>query len=173
MITNFKKRLFITIGIPLAICLILSLVLFFIGLNITSQTAQIEKLKGDLFNRQQLAQSLASLKQGAEQAQPYLTELENILPSQDQLLGFSRDIGIIAGQNKLNLNTTLGQQISQSGDGLRQTDFTSTAQGSFDNFINFLKSLENGRYFIKLNTLDLTSQDGDFNMLIKGQIFSL
>jgi len=170
---NFKKRLLITIGIPLAICLILALALFFIGSNITNQTAQIEKLKGDLFNRQQLAQSLANLKQGTEQVQPYIAELENILPSQDQLLGFSRDIGIIAKQNKLNLNTTLGQQISQNGDGLRQTDFTSTAQGTFDNFINFLKSLENGRYFIKLNTLDLTGQDGDFKMLMNGQVFSL
>lgn len=170
---NFKKRLLITIGVPLAICLILVLALFFIGSNIINQTAQIEKLEADLNNRQQSSQSLASLKQGAEQAQPYLTELENILPSQDQLLSFSKDIDIIAKQNKLNLNTALGQQVSQSGDVLRQTDFTSTGQGTFDNFINFLKSLENGRYFIKLNTLDLTSQDGDFNMLIKGYVFSL
>jgi len=173
MITNFKKRLLITIGIPLAVCLILVLALFFIGSNITKQAAQIEKLKGDLFNRQQLTQSLASLKQGSEQVQPYLTELENILPSQDQLLGFSRDIGIIAKQNKLNLNTTVGQEISESGDGLRQTDFTSTGQGTFDNFINFLKGLENSRYFIKLNTFDLTGQDGDFKMSMKGQVFSL
>jgi len=89
------------------------------------------------------------------------------------LLGFSRDVGIIAKQNKLNLNTALGQQISQNGDGLRQTDFTSTAQGAFDNFINFLKTLENSRYFIKLNTLDFNGQNGDFKMLMKGQIFSL
>jgi len=170
---NFKKRLFITLGISSAVCLILIAALFYFGSDISKKASQIEILKIDLASRQEMAQSFANLKQSAETIKNYAAELQNILPSQDKLLSFSKDINIIAKQNKLNMTATLGQQNVQSENGLNQTNFTLVGLGEFDNFIKFLQTLEKSNYFIKLNTFDLNRQADDFNALINGQVFSL
>jgi len=169
---NFKKRLLINIGIPLGICLILVMTLFFVGSDITGKTEQIGRLRAELLFRLQSTESLAALSKEAEQAQNYTVQLEGILPKRDQLVSFPRDLSMIARQAQVDINSTLGEEISENGTGLRQTSFSITGQGSLDNFINFLKSFETARYLIKLRMLDFTRQDGSFKALLTGQVFS-
>ncbi len=169
---NFKKRLLINIGIPLGVCLILATGLFFIGSDIAKRTEQIKQLRSEIAFSLQSTESLAILSNEAKQAKNYIVQLENILPKRDQLVTFPRDLNIIAKQSQVDLNATLGQEISESTDGLRKIDFSIIGQGSFDSFINFLKSLESARYLIKLRMLDFTRQDGSFKTLLTGQVFS-
>jgi len=169
---NFKKRLLIIIGIPLGVCLILATALFFIGSDIAKRTEQIKQLRSEIIFGLQSTESLAILSKEAEQAKNYIVQLENILPQRDQLVTFPRDLNIIAKQSQVDLNATLGQEISESTDGLRKTDFSITGQGSFDNLINFLKLFEGGQYLVSLKMLDFTQQDGGFKTLLTGQVFS-
>lgn len=170
---DFKKHLLFSIGIPSIVCLLLAAALFIVGSDITSKITQMEKLRNDLFLRQQSFQSFTNLKQQFEQVKGYLPILNIVLPNQDQLVSFPRDIAIIANQNKISSNVSLGQENSQSTGQLRQTDFNLVSSGKFDDFVNFLKSLENSRYFIKINTLDVVKQDDGFKGLLGGQVFSL
>lgn len=171
--TNFRKRLLVVAGVPLGIGLILMVILFFTGSDITKRTDQIKQLRGDLLFRMRLTESLALLRKDSQQAQNYVFEVENILPSRDQLVSFPRDLSVIARQNNIELNSSLGKEISEGLGELRQTDFTMTGLGPLDDFINFLKSLETARYFVNLNSLDFTRQDNDFKALLTGQVFSL
>ena len=169
---NFRKRLLIIVGVPLGVSLVLTIILFFIGLDINKRVAQINQLRTDLLFRTQLAETLAALRKDSQQAQNYITELENILPNRDQLVSFPRDLSNIAKSNKIDLNSSLGQESPGSIKNLRQTEFTMTGQGSFDDLINFMKFLETARYFINLKTLDFTRQDPNFRILITGGVFS-
>lgn len=169
---DFKKRLLIIIGIPLGVCLILATALFFIGSDIAKRTEQIKQLRSEIVFRLQSTESLAILSKEAEQARNYTIQLEGILPKRDQLLSFPRDLSTIARQAQVDINSTLGQEVSESTDGLRKTDFSITGQGSFDNLINFLKLFEGGRYLTSLKMLDFTRQDGSFKTLMTGQVFS-
>lgn len=168
---SFKKHLLIFIGIPLGVCLILAIALFFLGPDIVKRTNQIKQLQKELSFRLQATESLALLRQDLERAQPYLPNLENILPTRDQLVGFSRDLGIIARQNQVDLNSSLGEESPRGSEGLGKINFTMTGQGSFDNFINFFKSIKNSRYLIKFQGLDFVRQDSNFRTLLTGQIF--
>ncbi len=162
----------INIGIPLAICLILIVSLVFLGSNITQKTNQIKKQRGELLFRLQSTESLASLSKDFEKAQNYSIQLETILPNRDKLVTFPRNISVIANQSQIDLNSTLGKESSENQDGLGQTDFTMSGQGDFDNFINFLKSIENGLYLLKFKGIDLTRQGESFKILLTGQVFS-
>jgi len=170
--TNFRKRLLIIAGVPLGISLILTTILFFMGSDIVKRTDQIKQLRGDLLFRLQLTESLALLRKDSEQAKNYITEIENILPSRDQLVSFPRDLSTIARQNKIDLNSSLGQEGSEGIGKLGQTNFTMTGQGLFDDFISFLKTLETARYFINLKSIDFTRRDSNFGALMTGQVFS-
>ncbi len=170
--TNFRKRLLIIVGVPLGISLVLAGILSFAGSDITKRTDQIKQLRRDLLFRMQLTESLASLRKDSQQAKNYVFEIENILPNRDQLVSFPRDLSTIARQNKIELNSSLGKESSGGIGKLRQTDFTMTGQGPFDDFVNFLKSLETARYFINLSSLDFTRQDNDFRALLTGRVFS-
>ena len=170
--TNFRKHLLIIVSVPLGIGLVLAAILSFVGSDITKRTDHIKQLRGDLLFRMRLTESLALLRKDSQQAQNYAFEIENILPNRDQLVSFPRDLSTIARQNKIELNSSLGKESSEDIGKLRQTDFTMTGQGLFDDFINFLKSLETARYFINLNSLDFTRQDNDFRALLTGRVFS-
>ncbi len=169
---GFKKRLIIIIGVPLGIILILIVSLFFLGSDISSRANQIKQLRENLTLRLQSTESLVSLRQDFKQAQEYSPALNNLLPTRDELVGFIHDLTMIAKQNELDFSSSLGQESPQTDKGLGQISFTITSQGKFDNFVNFLKTLENSRYFIKLNTLDVTRQDDNFKALMTGQVFS-
>ncbi len=169
---NFRKRLLVIITVPLGVCLTLILALFFVGSDMSKKTSQIEKLRGDLLFQTGLTDSLAILNQQAETAKSYEATLQNILPSRDQLIAFPKNIVSIAKQNKFNLNTTLGQGEYQDSEELQQTNFTISGQGSFEGFVVFLKTLENGQYFIKFKTIDIAKQEKDFGLLMTGGVFS-
>lgn len=169
---NFKKRLLINIGIPLGICLLLITAVFFLGSDITNQTNKIEQLRGSLRYYIETTESLALLRRDSEKAKHYLPELESILPTRDQLVAFSGDLGIIAGQSKVEINSSLGQESPGSEKNLGSIDFTVSGQGEFDNLLNFLTLLKNSRYSVKIKTLDFGRQEGNFKALLTGQVFS-
>lgn len=170
---DFRKRLIFIIGVPLGIVLILTIILFLVSSDITKRTDQIKQIRGELLFRAQITESLALLRKDSQEAQNYIIELNNILPSRDQLISFPRELSLIARQNKTDLSSSLGQEIPGDTGKLRQTDFTITSQGPFDNFISFLKSLEITRYLMSLKSLDFNRQDANFRASMSGWVFSL
>lgn len=169
---DFKKRLLINLGVPLGICLFLTITLVFLDSDIKNQTNKIEQLRGSLRYYIEMTESLALLRQDSEKARHYFPELESILPTRDQLVAFPGDLGIIARQSKVEVSSSLGQESPGSGKNLGETNFVVTGQGEFDSLLNFVALLKNSRYFIKIKTLDFSRQDSSFKALLTGQVFS-
>jgi len=171
---GFKKRLLIIIGVPLGVCLILAIGLFLLGSDIRKKTEQIKQLRSEIVFALGSTESLASLTKDSEIVKNYIVQLENLLPQRDRLVTFPRDINIIGKQSRIDANSVLGQEeILGDGTELRRTNFSVTGRGSFENLMNFLKFLEEGRYLIALKILDFTQQDNSFNASLSGQVFSL
>ncbi len=168
---EFRKRLTTIIVIFLAISVILGGILIFVGSDISRRTEQIIQARKNLLFRLQLTETLALLRKDSQEAQNYTYELNNILPSRDQLISFPRDLSIIAKQNKIELNTSLGKESVGDGN-LAQTNFNITSQGSSDNFIAFLKSVEITNYFVNLDSIDFIQQENTFRAMINGRVFS-
>lgn len=173
---NFKKRLVILLSISLLVITALVAAIIFMGLDIGSRAKKLGFLRADLNFRTRAIESITDLRSDYEKSKPYAGEIKNILPTQDQLVNFSRDMNLIANQNQVDLNLSLkgGGQLKTEAPTLQKNDFGATAQGPLNNLINFLKAIKISRYFTTMNSLDLSGRgEGTFSIIINGQVFSL
>lgn len=170
--SEFQKRLTVSVGVYSGIIAVLGIILFFVGSDITRRTDEIKQIRSELLFRVQLTESLALLREGSEEAKNYAAALNGILPTQDQLITFPREIGAVARQSNIDFNFSLGQEKSVAEEKLKRTGFTMTGQGLFENLTGFLKSLELAGYPLSFDSIDLTRQDSNFKALITGNLFS-
>lgn len=170
---DFKKRLLIIIGIPLGICIVLIGVIIFIGFDIGKRAEDASNKKVVFLSRLAVADSLASLKEDSEKISGYFAILENILPKRDRLVLFPKNISAIGAQNNLNTNITLGQGGIVGDKGFWQTSFKINGDGTLDNFVKFIKILENSQYLINIESFDFGKESNNFKALISGKVFSM
>lgn len=170
---EFRRRLTILISISLGIIFVFSAAIVFLAYDIVNRTNRITSLRGELSSRREGIQSLASLRQDFEKSKIYSANLQNVLPTRDQLLKFSPDLNTIATQNKINFSSSLGNEERGENTKVGETSFNITAQGSFENLINFLKDVSNSRYPLKFVSLDLVQdQKNEFKISLTGKVLS-
>ncbi|MFH1346842.1 MAG: hypothetical protein ABIH10_01175 [Spirochaetota bacterium] len=170
---NFKKRLLIIIGIPLGIFALLIGAIVFFGFDIEKRAESANEKRLNFISRLAIADSLASLKKDSELIGGYYAILENILPKRDRLVLFPRDINAIGNQNNLDINITLGQGTADGANKYWLTNFKTTGKGTLENFIKFIKMLENGQYLVNFESIDFRREDDNFKALLNGKIFSM
>ncbi|HDH07564.1 MAG TPA: hypothetical protein ENG89_00905 [Candidatus Moranbacteria bacterium] len=168
---TFRKKILLNIGISFGIVVLLGVALFFLSSIVEDKAEQIRKAKEELSFRSQVSESIALLRNESGQVEPYLDDLENILITKDNLVNFSQDLKTIAQQNQISLNLSFGTETPKTKNELGKINFTITIDGDFDNLIKFLKDLENSKYFVKLDKLDLTKKGGGLKIILKGVIF--
>ena len=170
----FKKQLLISIGIPSAIGLILIVGIFYLASDIGDLGNKIYQTRKDINFGTQAEESLIPMRQDYEQAKMYFSEVGGILPNKNQLLGLSKDLNIMARQNQISLSLNIGQESSGGANQLTEIGLSVSGQGTFEGLLNFLKTVENSRYFIKFSSLDLQKSDNNKASLnLNGKIISL
>jgi hypothetical protein len=170
---EFKKRLLIAISIPATISLVLLIAIFFLASDIGNLANKIYQTRKDINFGLQAINSLAGLRQDYEQAKIYMPEVGGILPSKDQLLSFSKDMNTMAKLNQVSLNLNIGQENRPAASQLTQIDVSTAGQGTFNNLLSFLKTVENSRYFIKFGSLDFQQANYNASLNLSGKIISL
>ncbi len=172
---EFTRRLMMHIGIYSGIIIIFLVALFFLSSDIDGRVKTIEQLHGELEFWSQSTDSLASLKQDEAQANQYASDLQNIVPSRDQLLIFFPDLNSIAKQNSVNVSPNLGVEEQSANSKLGATNFDLVSVGSFPNLMSFLKSLQASRYPIKFTNLEMLQvqqgQKDEFKISLSGKVF--
>ena len=187
---EFQKLLLKNISITVGGVVILATFIFFVGNDISNRGERIQAEKIDLKVRLDSLGSLVSLRAEAGNAQKLLNNLQVILPIRSGLVLFGRAIESLAKNSQISPlsnsqpSQSFGGQAGQVfsfgnevvGDELNpgKTDFSLRGVGQFSSLVRFLKSLENGGYFINLNSLDF-SQSGNSKSLeinVRGQVFS-
>lgn len=164
----------IEIIIYLVIILVLSVFLFFLEGTIAKKTDDIASLRGQLDFWAKSTESLAGLKQDATQANTYLPLLQAAIPNKDQLINFLPDMDVLAKENKVGLNESLGSQELAPDGKLTTTAFSLTAQGQLVNLTSFVMAVKASRYPTQFTTADLVkSGQGTFTLTISGQVFSI
>ena len=169
---DFKKKLILMISIFAVVSAVLLTALIFSGFDIKKRIKQVSELRGEINFQTRAIQNLALLRQDKTEADIYSAELSGVLINRDQLVNFSKDLSIMANQNKIDLGLTIGVETQKTENSPGKTAFTLSVKGSFDDLINFLRTLENSKYFINLNSIDFTRQEDKFKALINGEVFS-
>ncbi len=159
--------------------MVFSVIIVILSSDIGSRTADFVNAQKQLDTASAAIGSLAYLQVDAETAKKYLPQIASYLISKDQLLSFPKDINSIAQQNNMNFAVTFGNEIPITATSPRSTEITlsSQSQATMDNFINFMKLLENSPYFVKFNSIDIsqdTNQQGANQLKagLTGSVFS-
>ncbi len=168
---EFKRWLLRNISLYLAGILAISGLLFFLGKDISGRVASIERQRLDLFARSQVLDSLLSLKSDSEKARELLGPLQDSLPAKDELIGFSRELEGLANNNQLDFSLRFGAELPATPTEPGVNSFTITGGGSYENFIRFLRGVENSGYFVSFDFFDLTRSARGHEIVIRGKVF--
>ena len=169
---EFKQALVKNLGIAFAVIAALSLLLLLVGKDISGRAKKIQEQGRELSFRLQSLESLAALRSGSEKASKIFPVIRNFLPSRDQLVGFSKVLENFSKSNQLGFGFKFESETLPTETDPGINNFTLTSSGSYINFLRFLKATEDSEYFIGFNSFDLSKKDKDFQMLIKGKVFS-
>lgn len=169
---DFKKWLLWNAGGAATAIAILAAFVLLIGADISKRADAIENQKQELALRLKATESLVSLRAGVDQAGRLFTALRDILPAKDQLLVLKKQLELFARNNKLGLGFTFENEILATDTAPGSNNFTMSGSGSYANLVNFLKAVENSKYFVAFNFFDLDLKDKDSQMIIKGKVFS-
>lgn len=166
-----RKQLILTAGLGILMILLLGGGLVFIGIDISKKSEQIKEIRNEISLRSKIINSLSTIRGEINKVQPYILGIENLLPTKDQLINFSKELDTAAAQNKVSLASNFSGEDARSSGDLKSLGLTASTEGDFSNLISFLKSVENSRYAVKLENIDLSERDKKFKMLFNGKIF--
>ena len=169
---EFKNWLFKSLAVSGISILILVILVLVLGSDLAKRAEKIKNRRLDLAVRLQTLGSLAALRIDSQKAEKLLINLQETLPSKDQLIGFSKTLESIAKNNKLGFGFSFGPEQAGTESSPGTNYFNLTGSGSYGNFINFFKSIERGRYFVGFDSVDLITKGKDFELVAGGKVFS-
>ncbi|MBU4348275.1 type 4a pilus biogenesis protein PilO [Patescibacteria group bacterium] len=161
-----RHNIFYLLGI-----LALAGILFFLKVDIKNSVLEITQKRNALAVRTNSLSSTAELEADFKQASSYFSLLDNILPSRDNLLLFSKEIEDLAVKNKLEFGFTFGVETLANEKEPGSLCFRMVLTGSYDSFVSFLKDIETSRYFMNFNNIDITKKGDGFSGIINGTVF--
>lgn len=142
------------------------------GFDITRRVAQIQNTEQELALRREAITTLTRLRGEAERARQYKDLLVNILPSQDALIGFPREAQAMARRRELAFFIKFGEETAAAGGEPGSLSFQATANGTFEQFVAFLRDLESSRFFVALDQVELLHTGSRVAATLHGRVFS-
>ena len=165
MDTHFKRSLIISSSIIVGSVLVAILALFLISQNINSAVSLIVGAKSQIDQRSASIEALATLRQQAVQAAPYQTAMNELLPTQDQLINFNQWAATIAAKYQV------VSAVSFQG-GAGQPGFSISATGGFNNITEFLNDLQHQSvgFLVNISAFDLVNQGQNYQFTGQGTL---
>ena len=171
--TEFRNWLLRYVGLYVGISLALGVLIVFLGRDIGIRAAQIASQRQDLSLRLQAFESLATLRSGEDRAKEFSAALEASLPEKDDLIAFPKALEGFARNNQLGFDPVEFESEEPSAEGLPgSNNFVMRTNGSYTNFIRFLRNIEESTYFVGFSVIDLSQRNGGYEMRMSGKVFS-
>jgi len=165
MLSGYKLRLLIHIGISLIVVIIILISISLLSSDIGNKADVIAISRNNQNEKIQQLNNLAKLQTEREKALPDLAVLRNVFPKRDDLLAFPNTLDKIAVENNV------GMQFSFGNEGEGSIQFDMVLQGSYNDIANFIGTVESGIIFIDIQTIDITGSEGAYRATTKGKIF--
>jgi len=171
---RLKPPTLFLIGSGIVACLLAG-VLFYLYTDVNRRSQSIISLRGDMRSRLIAINSLSVIRDEYEALKPYLPQVDRLLPSQDELLNFPKNVSDIARTHRVEASVNFrggAPAAATSTLSLRPIDFSLVAQGPLEGLFATLNDLEKSVYLIKFTSADLMRQEPHFRLTLSGQVFS-
>ena len=172
---DYKKSLLKLILVNLAILAGFAIVILAVQFDLQKRAVNIIGIKEDLLNKKAALSDLSTLLAEEGKANDYSNQLGAYLISKDDLfLNFPKDVSSLAQQNGLNAQVSFKDETPPTATEPRKTNITLSLTGSIKtgNFMSFLVSLENSRYFVRLDSVDFNQLGDNMNANFSGEVYS-
>ncbi len=155
-------------GLSLLIALaVLSFIIYPSILNIVDTNQKIDYEKSSLESKLANQMSVNKVKKDLIDVQVSVNKLDQVFIKPGKELEFISSIENLATQNKVTVDIKSDFNYPK-GQGLKSIPLQITAEGSYDNLINFIKDLESLPYYYDFNTISIINGS---NLTLVGQIY--
>ncbi len=169
---RFNQKIYLIISLTAIAVIILAGLNYWLMMRANIVVGQIQEKRQALAFRSRVVEGETLLRSDLIRAQREGAFLDNILPAPDNLIDFPRDITIWANQNNVDVGFSFLRETESINQEPGYIPFLLTGAGQRQDIFNFIRTMENSRYFIQFNQYDLVSESGKFTLFINGQIFS-
>lgn len=168
----FQKKITANIIIILGGIIILMAGLIYLRASIGKKLIDIQEQRQLILRKSRAYEMAAVLAGDWEKAKHAQSFLQNILPLSDQLINLPRELNFLSQQNKVSSNFSFGPQSPGGGGEPGSIGFRLSVGGSYEDITRLLRAMENSRYFIRHDFIDLNQSDGQTNGVFTSRVFS-
>ncbi|MDP3947300.1 MAG: hypothetical protein Q8Q41_01250 [bacterium] len=168
---EFRKWLFIQVGIIAGVLLILAASLWYMRADIGARIKGIREKQTKISIQIRAAGVLAALRRESDEAGPLVSKLESFLPSRDQLIAFSRDLERSAKARSVGFSFGFGAETAATEDAAGSAAFTLTTNGTLGNILMYLEDLEKSTHIIKMESVELSGVAPSYSLVERGRVF--
>jgi hypothetical protein len=175
---HIKRQLLTSAAIIVGSIVAAAGILYVMVGRIDSTTGDIVKNEGIINDQAGLLGVVASLKQQASQASVYRAAINQLLPGQNGLIGFSQWVTDIANRYQVTAsvsfqNNTLTGAAKAGSAQLGQMPFSLSANGTPDNLKAFFEDLESksGGFLVSFSGFDMSNSSPDYKLTAQGIVF--
>ena len=169
------KRIFIrTLGIGVGISLVLIGGVWYVKADIDARSAAIIQSRANIQNREDSLDALTALQRESEKAKGYAAQIDALLTSKEQLLGFSSDIGLLVQQAGFSGSPKFKEETAPTAGDLQKTNFSLTLEGQkkLSDLGAFLASVEKSNYFVRFTRIDTSRDDAILRVALEGYVIA-
>ncbi len=170
---SFKKRLWIDLGVALILIVALLWGIFFFKSNISEYLLKITQARQLLASQTSKVYDKALLEaQYNSRAKNYLSVLQAIIPSYDNLIDLNQSLQTLANQYQLTYGFSFTSETQPTKDRLGSIGFSLALGGSdTKTSLAFLKAMETFKYLNTIDNVSLRNDEGRFTMTLKGRVY--
>ncbi|MDP3729568.1 MAG: type 4a pilus biogenesis protein PilO [bacterium] len=171
---ELKRWFTIHMGISGLLAITLVVFIMLLSSDMKNRSVSVRMKREELQSRSQALQTLVTLRKDADAAANITTFLQTALPSQEKLIDFPKFFESYAKNNSMEFGFTFDSETKSANNRPGANQFTMKSSGTYNQFIRFLKNIEQSQYFVKFKSINSTRKPGDevFDITIKGEVFS-
>jgi hypothetical protein len=171
---NFKRQLIISFCIIVASVVAATVALYFVSGDIA---AQVDKIQADraLIDQDTGALDVVSdLKEQLPQAVAYQNAIDQLLPTQDGLIGLGDWLNTIASAHQVTATVSFtGNLVPPTLAVPGESAFSLTVDGPLDDVVAFLSDIEtkSSGFLLQISSFDVVDNNGSYQLTAQGNVF--
>lgn len=170
---SLKNQLIISFSIIVVSVVAATVALYLISGDIAAQVKTIQADRASISQDTGALTLVSDLKKQESQVDGYQAAIDQLLPTQDGLIGFSSWIGTIANANQVTATVSFSGNPLPPVTGLQgSSGFSLEVDGSLANIVAFLKDVETSPGFLlQISSYDLVASGSGDRLTAQGVVF--
>lgn len=175
MKSDFKKQLWWSASVVVVAIVAATVALYMYSGDLSNQEQQIMRANQLAAEQNASVGILATLEGEAPRAAPYLAAFKTLLPTHDELIGFSNWLQNIGAAHHVTTSFSFtGSNVAATNGAPGIDGISLSADGSASDIAAFLQDLEFQApgFLLSIDTFTLTNQGQNYHLSAQGKLFS-